>query len=144
MSQKNKKSFLQTIFIVILIFFIGYLLYSNNQYEEKLEQFTERETRYINDIKRLQFKDSISSRYFTITEGDSALSYTVRYKNGQSLNYSQLDSLINDLEEQIMIKDRIIENTQSIFNYQYNVERNKNLFDITITYTSSNYNTFNE
>lgn len=59
MSNPNNTSRLKTLIILVLVGFVGYMLYSNSVYESKL-------IRYSNQIARLQVKDSIASQYFEI------------------------------------------------------------------------------
>lgn len=106
------------------------MLYSNSVYESKL-------IRYSNQIARLQVKDSIASQYFEILDNDSVyILPKVAYKNGKPLTYTQLDSLIGVLEHQIQIKDMIIEESQSIFNYQYTITESDSLIHLKMKYTT--------
>ena len=61
MSNPNNTSRLKTLIILVLVGFVGYMLYSNSVYESKL-------IRYSNQIARLQVKDSIASQYFEILD----------------------------------------------------------------------------
>lgn len=105
-------------------------MYSNSEYESKL-------IHYSNQIAKLQVKDSITSQYFEILDNDSVyILPKVAYKNGKPLTYSQLDSLINVLEHQIRIKDMIIEESQSIFNYQYSITDEDSIIQLQMKYTT--------
>lgn len=130
MSNPNNTSRLKTLIILVLVGFVGYMLYSNSVYESKL-------IRYFNQIARLQVKDSIASQYFEILDNDSVyILPKVAYKNGKPLTYTQLDSLIGVLEHQIQIKDMIIEESQSIFNYQYTITESDSLIHLKMKYTT--------
>lgn len=130
MSNPSNTSRLKTLIIIILVAFAGYMIYSNSEYESKL-------IHYSNQIARLQVKDSIASQYFEILDNDSVyILPKVAYKNGQPLTYSQLDSLIGVLEHQIRIKDMIIEESQSIFNYQYSITEADSIIRLQMKYTT--------
>ena len=130
MSNPNNTSRLKPLIILVLVGFVGYMLYSNSVYESKL-------IRYSNQIARLQVKDSIASQYFEILDNDSVyILPKVAYKNGKPLTYTQLDSLIGVLEHQIQIKDMIIEESQSIFNYQYTITESDSLIHLKMKYTT--------
>ena len=131
MSNPNNTSRLKTLIILVLVGFVGYMLYSNSVYESKL-------IRYSNQIARLQVKDSIASQYFEILDNDSVyILPKVAYKNGKPLTYTQLDSLIGVLEHQIQIKDMIIEESQSIFNYQYTITESDSLIHLKMNLANS-------
>lgn len=92
----------------------------------------------------MQFKDSISSRYFEIVDNDSIyILPKVVYENGKPLTYSQLDSLIIDLRHQITIKDMVIDESQSIFHYQYFVEESDSIIRMKIKYQTWEMRTTN-
>lgn len=129
-SLKNNTSRIKSVIIFVLFAFILYLLYSNAEYESKLMSYT-------NQINRLQVKDSISSQYFEILDNDSLyILPKVVYKNGKPMTYAQLDSLIAVLEHQITIKDMIIEESQSIFKYQYTISETDSLIHLRMKYTT--------
>lgn len=130
MSSPNNTSRLKTLIIIVLVAFAGYMIYSNSEYESKL-------IHYSNQIAKLQVKDSIASQYFEILDNDSVFILPkVAYKNGSPLTYTQLDSIIRVLEHQIHIKDMIIEESQSIFNYQYTITESDSLIHLKMKYTT--------
>lgn len=130
MSNPNNTSRLKTLIILVLVAFAGYLMYTNSEYESKL-------IRYTNQINKLQVKDSIASQYFEILDNDSVfLIPKVAYKNGKPLTYGQLDSIIGVLEHEVHVKNMIIEESQSIFNYQYTITETDSLIHLQMKYTT--------
>ena len=128
MSNSRNIVRIKTLIIVILVAFSCYLLNSNANYESQL-------IRYTNQINRLQVKDSISSQYFEILDNDSLyILPRIVYNNGNPMTYSQLDSIIAVLEHKIHVQQMIIDESQSIFKYQYTITEDDSLIHLKMKY----------
>lgn len=128
MSNPRNISRIKTLIIIILVAFSCYLLHSNANYEWQLMKYT-------NQINRLQVKDSIYSQYFEILDNDSLyILPRVVCHNGSPMTYSQLDSIIGILDHKVHIQQMIIDESQSIFKYQYTITENDSMIHLKMKY----------
>lgn len=115
--QKNKTiSTYVGILFLIVVMFMGYLLFENNTYRR---QISERDAL----IQRLLIRDSIFSEIVKINETDSSFTYIVCKEMGKTLTYDSLISLYEYYKEEAELKDIIILKAKEQYHFDYRMKR---------------------
>lgn len=116
--QKNKiiSTYVGILFLIVVMF-MGYLLFENNTYRR---QISERDAL----IQRLLIRDSISSKFIKINETDSMFTYIVcKDDMGNTLTYDTLISLYKYYKEEAELKDIIILKAKEQYHFDYRMKR---------------------
>lgn len=115
--QKNKiiSTYVGILFLIVVMF-MGYLLFENNTYRR---QISERDAL----IQRLLIRDSIFSEIVKINETDSSFTYIVCKEMGKTLTYDSLISLYEYYKEEAELKDIIILKAKEHYHFDYRMKR---------------------
>lgn len=115
----NIEKVLSILLFILLIVFSGGSYYYSTQMEK---QIYEQEVL----IQRLQYRDSISSQFFSINSSDSIMTYSYVQRHGRKLSYDELAQELykteaerDSIEFQIGLRDSLLHNLQHRFSFEY-------------------------
>lgn len=117
---------LRALFITLLLIIAGGSWYYANQMAKQLQEQDAL-------IQRLQFRDSISSQFFTINDADSLLTYTYVERYGHKLSYNEIkdelyktESEMDSIQFQLQLRDTLLNMLQQRYTFDYEFKNENN------------------